>query len=956
MLMNAKSLMPSHVMQELEVKSVKDAAQEDVCCPNVVASVDGYDDTRIHSVESELNNSVSGTSPNNNLDDKILAQEIIDDMPNQLNAVSFENNEAIIPKVKVIRSQPNNNERPMNFRQNQEQDFLHYKHQSQEVLCKQSYLDINQQLERTNMTHPRFTSSKNSNKTQASRQPTTPAMIPRREKPGAIAVPGIEALGRYHQAITTDTSGIAPTIGTNDEHDNRTIQIGDAIIVANIGIAEPMNIREDDHNEHKTDIVSTNKQRFYSIAIFLCMLSFLLCGAVIMGVCLSGRCQRNTNEQPDLCPTIVREAFETTDELMHEVDKVLSGGTTETLIYGRIEEWNVSRIQNFSSLFSSSRNMDAVAFDRDIHCWNMSSATDASKMFWRAWSFNGSLSKWNMSNVKDMSDMFGGADIFFGIGLDQWNTSRVEKMSGMFAGAREFDANLSRWDVGNVKDMSYMFAETENASPMDIEKADNLRRSFSQFRGVGLDMWNTSQVGNMKAMFDGAMRFDANLSTWDTSQVTDMSLMFREAFNFKGIGLTNWDVSNVTNMNSMFSVAYILLANISSWNTSKVTNMNNMFSGANSFDSDLSLWNTSRVIDMSGMFFGASSFLGIGLEYWIVGNVLDMNNMFNLYSAGYGAPFNGNLSLWDTSKVTDMSFMFHRATSFRGVGLEDWDVSNVRNMEYMFASASLLGANLSSWNTSRVRSMASMFAGASSFNDNVSLWDTAKVTDMSYMFSNTSSFRGIGLTHWNVSKCETMKDMFADATTFDANLTMWDVSNVKDMSRMFYSAESFVGNGLEKWNVSQVRTATFMFANAISFNNGNVSNWDTSNMQNMLKMFFNTTSFHGVSWYNDVLVQRFYLLPTGGLHCKAGIDTVCQASTSYTNSTDTPNFVWDMMLLQADTTNITLHADSWYITRVDEFLLHFSETCSVTCNGDCSCFFNGCHSVVLENVTIVVPP
>merc|ERR1711970_576152 len=45
--------------------------------------------------------------------------------------------------------------------------------------------------------------------------------------------------------------------------------------------------------------------------------------------------------------------------------------------------------------------------------------------------------------------------------------------------------------------------------------------------------------------------------------------------------------------------------------------------------------------------------------------------------------FNGDLSKWDVSKVTDMSGMFYQASSFNG-DLSKWDVSRVGSKLGMF--------------------------------------------------------------------------------------------------------------------------------------------------------------------------------------------------------------------------------------------------------------------------------
>ena len=48
--------------------------------------------------------------------------------------------------------------------------------------------------------------------------------------------------------------------------------------------------------------------------------------------------------------------------------------------------------------------------------------------------------------------------------------------------------------------------------------------------------------------------------------------------------------------------------------------------------------------------------------------------------------FNGDISQWDVSKVTDMSGMFLYASNFDG-DISKWDVSSVTTMSHMFNSA-----------------------------------------------------------------------------------------------------------------------------------------------------------------------------------------------------------------------------------------------------------------------------
>ena len=73
--------------------------------------------------------------------------------------------------------------------------------------------------------------------------------------------------------------------------------------------------------------------------------------------------------------------------------------------------------------------------------------------------------------------------------------------------------------------------------------------------------------------------------------------------------------------------------------------------------------------------------------------------------------------------------------------ISKWDVSNVTDMSYMFNGASNFNQDISGWNVSNVTNMHRMFLNASSFNQNISKWDTSKV-DNCTNFSTGSGIAG----------------------------------------------------------------------------------------------------------------------------------------------------------------------------------------------------------------------
>ena len=159
----------------------------------------------------------------------------------------------------------------------------------------------------------------------------------------------------------------------------------------------------------------------------------------------------------------------------------------------------------------------------------------------------------------------------------------------------------------------------------------------------------------------------------------------------------------------------------------------------------------------------------------------------------------GHISTWDTSEVTDFSFLFQNLSTFNE-DLSHWNVSNATDIRYMFSGASSFNSNLNNWNVSSVTDMEAVFFNCIAFNSDISDWDVSSVTTTQKMFYYCHLFNQ-PLNDWRVDQVTLMGGMFRNATLFNRPLNDWRVDNVTNMAGMFRDASAF-SQDISNWNTN----------------------------------------------------------------------------------------------------------------------------------------------------------
>ena len=256
----------------------------------------------------------------------------------------------------------------------------------------------------------------------------------------------------------------------------------------------------------------------------------------------------------------------------------------------------------------------------------------------------------------------------------------------------------------------------------------------------------------------------------------------------------------------------------------------------NILEIDLSNFDTSKVTDMGYMFDGMTNLTSLNLSIFDTSKVTDMRYMFY----GMRSLTTIDLSNFDTSKVTNMNNMFSIMSSLTSLNLSNFDTFKVTDMNSMFADIrSLTTLNLSNFDTSNVTNMYCMFYNMSSLTSlNLSNFDTSNVTNMSNMFYGMFNLTTLDLSSFDTSKVTYMAYMFSDMYNLATlNLSNFDTSKVTDMEHMFSGMYNLTTLNLSNFDTSKVTDMGYMFYGMRSLTTLDLSNFDTSKITNMNNMF-----------------------------------------------------------------------------------------------------------------------
>ena len=282
---------------------------------------------------------------------------------------------------------------------------------------------------------------------------------------------------------------------------------------------------------------------------------------------------------------------------------------------------------------------------------------------------------------------------------------------------------------------------SDNFLALRTNNHTNYSYLFENYKGdslepFALDTWNTSNVTTMKYMFAICYAKDYNLGNWDFSKVTDTSSMFSHSYAVN-IDLSSWTVNPELayyNMGQMFvgcdELETLDIRNLNITDCNSNPTITNAFSDCVKLHT-LRLDNCpndtiNKIITSTG--YPTGTIEGVTRKIYCkeseaAGLTAPENWVFEYVAEEPEIPlyeldmFRDNKDIEEASVMVteehdNLFYMFSGCENLRAInGINDWDTSNVTNMSFMFTSCnSLESLDLSNFNTSKVTNMGGMFS------------------------------------------------------------------------------------------------------------------------------------------------------------------------------------------------------------------------------------------------------
>ena len=256
---------------------------------------------------------------------------------------------------------------------------------------------------------------------------------------------------------------------------------------------------------------------------------------------------------------------------------------------------------------------------------------------------------------------------------------------------------------------------------------------------------------------------------------------------------------------------------------------------------DFSEFDSSNVTDMSFMFQECSSLTSINFLNFDTSQVTDLRYMFS----GCISLESLDLSSFNTEKVINMGATFQNCILLKTLNLNNFITPSLESLWFTFYECnSLENLEINNFNTEKVWDMSATFYNCYSLQSlNLSSFKTLSLTTLWHAFYNCSSLKSLDLSHFNTEKVTNMDALFKCCSSLKSlDLDHFIAPSLTSIWELFYECQSLEYVKIPHLNTEKVQDMGALFLNCYSLTSLDLSTFNTNSATTMGYMFYNCTS------------------------------------------------------------------------------------------------------------------
>ena len=531
------------------------------------------------------------------------------------------------------------------------------------------------------------------------------------------------------------------------------------------------------------------------------------------------------------CHNLTRVEFKPKLPSVDSIDCTGMFANCEALTSINLDDWNKSKVTNISHIFENCTGLTGFDFDN----FTLLACTDASYMFKGCTGISSLyMDGFTAPELRNCQGMFEGCtNLDIGAGnLAGWDLSEVTNLSCLFKGCTKMGSNssgvisLSNMNFGSCETMSEAFSGCELLTTLKLNYVDlKACSSFTNFIAgcpidtieiMGSDLTAATSISFLKV----AKNIDLSSSKFG---LTSLSATFKDS-EVEAVNLSNAEFDNCESFSELFKGCTKLTSlNVSGIKASNVKSCACMFESCTSLVLDagiLSNWDTSKVTNMSYIFkncplLGSDSSGIVSLSNLDLSSCTTMQQAFNGCTAMKELKMD-SVDLKSCSTYTDFVANCNALTN---VEITKSDLSAAPNLAFI---KTIKNINLSN-SKFGMSSLDSAFASQSTLlTMNLSGTVFTECTTFNKMFQSCSQLTSINMEGLVASKVTTCSYMFQSCTRL-ITIEAKDFKTVSctDMKYMFDGCNNVTSVDLKGWTTGKVKTMDYMFNNFAIDVNGN---------------------------------------------------------------------------------------------------------------------------------------